>query len=251
MLRTNYHIQRIVGQNKILRKLFFNILCNLELLYLGRYKDEHTIELIRRVRREKESLLTAHDAYIIYALACAQSKLPGDMAEVGVYQGASAKLLCEAKGEKPLHLFDTFEGLPLPEEFERPLLKESQFASSIEAVESYLDVYRNVYFYKGIFPETSGPISDLKFSFVNLDVDLYRSTLECLEFFYPRMSSGGIILSHDYSVLNGVKRAFDEFFEDKPEQVVDLPSTQCMVLKLSSALELATIQQASEAVAHA
>ena len=34
------------------------------------------------------------------------------MAEVGVYQGVSAKLICEAKGDKELHVFDTFEGLP-------------------------------------------------------------------------------------------------------------------------------------------
>jgi hypothetical protein len=29
-----------------------------------------------------------------------------------------------------------------------------------------------------------------------------------------------------------VEQAFDEFFADKPESVIELPSTQCMVVKL-------------------
>jgi O-methyltransferase len=59
-----------------------------------------------------------------------------------------------------------------------------------------------------------------------------ESTLACLEFFYPRMIPGGIMLSHDYSILAGVRQAFTEFLTDKPEPVIELPSTQCMVIKL-------------------
>lgn len=58
----------------------------------------------------------------------------------------------------------------------------------------------------------------------------FQSILDCLEFFYPRMSHGGIILSHDYT-FKGVKRAFDEFFKDKPEVVIKLFGSQCMVVK--------------------
>jgi len=53
-----------------------------------------------------------------------------------------------------------------------------------------------------------------------------------LEYFYPRMIPGGVILSHDYSLLAGVEKAFTEFFADKPEEVIDLPTTQCLVFKL-------------------
>ena len=34
------------------------------------------------------------------------------------------------------------------------------------------------------------------------------------------------------SILAGVKAAFQEFLADKPEPLVELPSTQCMVIKL-------------------
>jgi len=56
--------------------------------------------------------------------------------------------------------------------------------------------------------------------------------LKCLEYFYPRMIPGGIILSHDYSLLAGVKQAFEEFFEGKPEGLIEQPTTQCMIVKL-------------------
>src|SRR2546430_11261444 len=52
----------------------------------------------------------------------------------------------------------------------------------------------------------------------HIDVDLYTSTLACLEFFYPRLVPGGILLSHDYSLLTGVKAAFTEFLAGKPER---------------------------------
>ena len=45
------------------------------------------------------------------------------------------------------------------------------------------------------------------------------------------MQKGGIILSHDYSHLEGVRKAFDEFFKNKPEKILELPMTQCMVIK--------------------
>ncbi len=34
----------------------------------------------------------------------------GDIAEVGVFRGGTARVICEAMGERKLHLFDTFEG---------------------------------------------------------------------------------------------------------------------------------------------
>ena len=65
-----------------------------------------------------------------------------------------------------------------------------------------------------------------------VDVDLYASTLAAFEFFYPRMLRGGVIITHDYSVLSGVAEATRSFLADKPEQVIELPTTQAMVVKL-------------------
>ena len=109
---------------------------------------------------------------------------------------------------------------------------EGKFAASFESVKAYLKDAKNVYFYKGIFPETSDPVKEKTFSMVNLDVDCYESTKSCLEFFYSRMSPGGIILSHDYITAPGVKKAFDDFFAGKAEPVLETAGSQCLVVKV-------------------
>lgn len=190
------------------------------------------INLICKIRTEVEMALGINEAYQIFMAVKSAAKIKGDIAEVGVYQGASAKIICEAKGEKTLHLFDTFEGLPEVTETDRTVnFKKGDFHYPFERVKAYLSAYSNVHIYKGLFPKTADGIKNERFSFVNLDVDIYESTLNSLIFFYPRMNQGGILISHDYSSLPGVKKAFDEFFKDKPEPIIELSGSQCLVIK--------------------
>jgi len=44
------------------------------------------------------------------------------------------------------------------------------------------------------------------------------------------MIPGGIIIAHDYSTLPGVMRAFAEFLKESDEAVIELPSTQAMIV---------------------
>ncbi|MCA9142599.1 MAG: class I SAM-dependent methyltransferase [Planctomycetaceae bacterium] len=206
---------------------------NLQFASLSSRKDAEVIRILREIHREKRSLLSAFEQYIVYALGKAQSKkYDGAFAEVGVYKGASARLLCEVKGDKPLHLFDTFEGLPEAAEQDRQVHRQGQYAYGLEDVQKYLSNYANVHYHKGLFPESAVDVPVQSYAFAHFDVDLYEGTLGCLEYFYPKMIHGGIMLSHDYSLLAGVEQAFTEFFADKPEEVIDLPTTQCLVFKL-------------------
>lgn len=215
-----------------LRRLGHDAAFAIEMLLLTAYKkDWNTLALIRRIKKESDLFLTAAEAFLLYSLAHAQRKLPGDMAEVGVYRGGSSKLICEAKERVPLHLFDTFDGLPEPHEQDQAFFEQGMVASSQSVVRQYLQSYENVLFYPGFFPETSAPVQDKTFSFVHLDVDLYQSMLSGLEFFYPRMSLGGIVVAHDYQ-YPGVRRAFAEFFGDQSDRVIELTNSQCMVIKL-------------------
>jgi hypothetical protein len=152
------------------------------------------------------------------------------MAELGVYQGSSAQIICEAKADRPLHLFDTFAGLPEPSDREACVFSRGQFSAGLPAVCSILRAYREVYFHPGLFPESSTGLEDLRFSLVHLDVDLYASTLAGLEFFYPRMVPGGIIITHDYSTVRGVAAAFSEFMAERLQAIIELPSTQAMII---------------------
>jgi hypothetical protein len=187
---------------------------------------------LKKIRADTELLLEDIEAYHIYMAVKRTQKVEGDIAEVGVYKGGSAKIICLAKGEKPLHLFDTFAGLPKVDDVDAVWpFYEGKFAASYDRVQEYLAQEKNVFFYKGIFPETAGPVKGRHFSLVNCDVDTYESTKQCLGFFYPRMNPGGLIISHDYITVPGVKKAFDEFFLDKPEPVVETAGSQCIVVK--------------------
>ena len=191
------------------------------------------INLTNKIKEETGMLLDINEAYQVFMAVKSTEKINGDIAEVGTYRGGSAKLICEAKGNKTLHLFDTFEGLPdLSNIDDSKQFHKGDFSALFEDVKNYLNKYQNVYFYKGLFPSTTESIKNKKFSFVHLDVDLYEATLASIKFFYPRMNKGGIIISHDYISVLGVRKAFDDFFKDKPEPIIEMSGSQCLIVKI-------------------
>ena len=68
----------------------------------------------------------------------------------------------------------------------------------------------NVIIKKGLFPASAKEI-DEKFAFVSLDMDLFNPIFEGLEFFWPKMSPGGVIFVHDYDCWDGVTKAVMKF----------------------------------------
>ncbi len=224
-------MHRVFARSRLLRRLTVGMLSRLELAIMGGHKQRGRLDIIRRVRGERESLLSGNEAFTLYSLAAAQRAIGGVMAEVGVFQGCSAKLISLAGQPSELHLFDTFEGLPEPDPDERRAMRKGHYAASLDAVRSYLGDQPNLVFHKGLFTGRDVACTDRKFSFVHLDVDLKEGTRACLEFFYPRMQPGGVIVSHDYSYLDGVREAFAEFLLDRSERVIELPSSQVMLIK--------------------
>lgn len=202
-----------------------------QLQLLKVHKDKGVINLVQTIHKDGSSLMWPTEMVQIYNCVSSVKQSAGDFAEVGVYSGRSAKLVCEVKGNRTLHLFDTFEGLPKPTSADSSSMHEKMYAAGLDSVKTYLSDYKNVIFHPGMFLETAEAVKNKSFAFVHLDVDLYHSTMECLKFFYPRMVGGGIILSHDYSNLAGVKKAFDEFFADKIESVIELSTSQCLIVK--------------------
>lgn len=214
---------------------FANEILSLKRLVLSRYMPQSApiYREILKVRRRIQTISDVNEVYQIVCAVIAVRRIKGDIAEVGVYQGGTAKVIAEYKGEKSLYLFDTFEGFPKTGRHDIAFFRKGMCSSEYEEVKSFFKNYKGIYIYKGVFPQDTGKyIKNKRFSFVNLDVDLYESTLHCLQFFYDRMNRGGIIMSHDYSAIPGVYKAFNDFFEDKDEIIVNLTGSQCLVVKL-------------------
>lgn len=192
------------------------VLVRYETMHRGNWMDRVTA-----IKRERAFLLNHCEACQLISAVTATEKLGGEMAELGVAFGASARLICDFAPGRTLHLFDTFEGLPAPGEADGSRFVEGAFRSRLEEVREYLDGKR-IRLHKGTFPETGEAVADHRFSLVHLDADLYESTLAGLEFFYPRMCPGGVLICHDYLTSNGVNTAVRMFFDEKPEPVIEL-----------------------------
>jgi O-methyltransferase len=203
---------------------------------LVRYETAHRrawMDSVTAIKQERDLLLNHCEACQLISALTATEKLGAEVAEVGVAYGASAKLIAKYASSRPIHLFDTFEGLPQVTEKDGHKFSTGQFRSTLENVQEYVSD-RQVHFYRGLFPRTAETVKNKVFSFVHLDVDLYESTMDALNFFYPRMCIGGIILSHDHLTSVGVNAAFKEFFTQKTEPVIELTGYQCMVVKTSA-----------------
>lgn len=152
------------------------------------------------------------------------NRLPGAMAECGVYRGAMSKFLREHSPVRKLYLFDTFSGFDT-----RDLRGESDERfrdTSVEAVLSHMENAENVIVRRGYFPDSASDLGDEQFAFVMIDFDKYQPTLAALSLFYPRMIQGGYVLIHDVNSPESdwaCSRALTEFLKDKPEKPLAIP----------------------------
>jgi hypothetical protein len=179
-------------------------------------------------------LLNEFEAMIVYQAVISTNLIPGDIVEIGTYKGGSAKLICQAKGDRLLHLFDTWEGvvnIDKNDELSSTKFFSGRYKTDIDSVKTLLSGYPNVLFYKGVFPETyTGNIQ--KVSMINLDVDLYEPTKSALELFWDKLSIGGIIVAHDYPTFEGVRIAIDEFLSDKKFVNIKTLEDQSLIIKM-------------------
>jgi len=163
------------------------------------------------------------------------SAVEGDTVECGAFKGASSYLICRriAGSKKTHHIFDSFEGLSKPGPEDGSHWHGGEMASDEAMIRGTLRDFDCVVYHKGWTPEKFHEVEDRRFSFIHIDVDLYQPTLDSLAFFYPRTTSGGIILGDDYGFITcpGQKKAMDLFFSDKLEEIVALPTGQGFVIK--------------------
>ena len=161
----------------------------------------------------------------------------GDTVECGSYKGATSYLICEfiqQHGQsKEHHIFDSFEGLSKPEKEDGAYWKQGDLTTSEDICRNNLSAFNFVKYYKGWIPVRFPELTEKKFSFVHIDVDLYQPTLDSISFFYERLNKGGIIICDDYGFSSclGARKAMDDFFREKPETVIMLTTGQSFIVK--------------------
>ena len=164
--------------------------------------------------------------------------LDGCMAECGANVGVSAYFMAEEAPATELFLFDSFEGLSEPAEVDAaPAGIQTWHQGDMSADEAILrdnlKGFSNITVLKGWIPDRFPEVAERQFRLVHIDVDLYEPTRDSLEFFYPRMVSGGVIVMDDYGFLTcpGAFRAAESFMEDKLEHILHLPTGQGVIIR--------------------
>ena len=177
----------------------------------------------------------------------ATKNLDGDFLECGVFKGFSSLFLRffeeNLNNYKPhnYYLIDSFEGLseisnediPIKENTYRN--KKGDLKSNFDEVDNLFKKYHNINVVKGWIPEVFDKLDENnKYKFVHIDVDLYKPTLDTLNYVYDKVIKGGIIITDDFqSVLfPGNKKAWIEFFNKrKIYSWISLPSGQAILIK--------------------
>jgi hypothetical protein len=172
--------------------------------------------------------------YYFLAMVCdlvEKEAIAGDIAELGVHKGNAAFLFAELARRigRTAYLFDTFDSFP-----EQDFVgvdstirnRKNDFGeTSVEAVRDLVGS-ANVELVAGYFPDSiTKAAAASQYALVHLDCDLYAPTRAGLEFFYPRLVTGGFLMVHDYMSLywDCVEKAVNEFLADKPERLIPIP----------------------------
>ena len=143
-----------------------------------------------------------------------------DFVELGCWNGHSSyiisKLIKKSKKNIKFHIFDSFEGLSEPTKEDRSDYKIKQrFKGNEEFIKNkLLKSFKFVEIYPGWIPKRFKILKNKKFSFVPIDLCLYKPTIQSLNFFYKKLKKGGIIISNSYNsnIFKGETKAWDEFF---------------------------------------
>jgi hypothetical protein len=185
--------------------------------------------------------------YFIHAM-----ELGGDFAECGVYTGISALFVCRAARTRSpayagegLHLVDSFAGLsePREEDFYETRAEDGSvvpasiprgsFAAGSEVVRNTMREFPATSIHQGWIPDVFRGLPETRWAYVHVDVDHYQPTADCLEYFYPRLRAGGVIICDDYGapLFPGARRAWDRYCERHGVPFVVLDTGQSVILK--------------------
>lgn len=210
---------------------------NCDFLQEPRFQQAYTLGRATGSWRGRELRWRVHVA--CWAAAHA-AHLPGDFVECGVYRGGLARAIIDYTHfqslEKRFYLFDTYEGIPekaISEEERRLGRRPDEYKPCYEAVLETFAPFPNVAVVRGVVPEVLHTVPIERVAFLSLDMNVYQPEVAAAEFFWPKMSSGGIILLDDYGfrAYTPQKQAMDAFAKRHGVEILSLPTGQGLLLK--------------------
>jgi len=165
--------------------------------------------------------------------------LVGDFVECGVAKGFLSRAIVNYVDfnslKKKFYLLDTYSGLveeQITEEEKRLGTKGGGYEESYEEVKRTFADF-DVEVIRGQVPDTLNQVKADKVCYLSIDMNCVAPEIAAAEFFWEKITSGGIILLDDYGWPGHIeqKRGFDHFAEQRGVQVLSLPTGQGMIFK--------------------
>ncbi|WP_157976912.1 TylF/MycF/NovP-related O-methyltransferase [Taibaiella helva] len=186
-------------------------------------KDAAFSYIFRKVK--PDSLINLYQAWELWTLAGDLEKVPGDILEVGVWRGSTSIIMGTrlkiAGSLKKIYACDTFEGVVKASGPNDNFYKGGEHKdTSLELVdrligEAGLD---NIHLLRGIFPDDTGDeIAGKRFALCHIDVDAYESARSVLEWVWPRLHIGGVVVFSDYGfpITQGITQLVNECYSEQ------------------------------------
>jgi O-methyltransferase len=189
------------------------------------------------------TLVDRYRCFELWTLVEQSSKLEdGSIIEVGVWRGGTGALIAKQATNcgitNPVYLCDTFTGVVKASPKDSTYKGGEHADASRQIVEDLIFNQMkldNVQILEGIFPDqTSYVIEQQKFRFCHIDVDVYQSAKDVVDWIWDKMVHGGIIVYDDYGFekCNGVAKYVEEQIKYKDRLVLHNLNGHAVVVKL-------------------
>jgi len=168
---------------------------------------------------KSHTLVDSYRCYELWSLVDMVADCEGDLLEVGVWRGGTGALIArraQLSGiNATVYLCDTFAGVVKASDKDPVYVGGEHADASVRHVNALLQDLglANARVLPGIFPDDTGhAIRDSKFRFCHIDVDVYQSAKEIVDWIWGRLEVGGIIVYDDYGIQTtaGITRLVDE-----------------------------------------
>lgn len=169
--------------------------------------------------------------------------IPGDFVDCGVNTGIFSRAVINYidfnSTGKTYFLLDTFSGLAEEYSTEAELSQElnqkyTRYKDTL--YDQVKETFRNfnVNIIKGAVPATLPLVTAEKVAYLSIDMNCVKPEEDTLNYFWDKMSPGGIIILDDYgygNVTNEQKKVHDAFAKSKGVEVLSLPTCQGIIMK--------------------
>jgi len=180
--------------------------------------------------------------------ASTASRVSGDFVECGVNAGVVSSAIMQwldwRNSGKQFYLIDTFSG-PVFSQYSRQeidrgrdaaaksALAAGAYVTDLERVRANFAEWPNAVVVQGTVPDALATLSLDAVAFLHLDMNCALPEKAALEFFWSRISPGGIVLLDDYTYFghDSQREAIDSVSTHLGFKVLALPSGQGIILK--------------------